>query len=262
MDLPKNTFKAQLASGDVTFGLWCGLGNSITAEICACAGYDWLLLDAEHAPLETGTLLHSLQAIAAYPSAPIVRPLSDDPAGLKRLLDIGAQSFLIPMVHDADQAARIVQSVRYPPEGVRGLGTSLARGARWNMVDDYIAKANSEICVAVQIESVEGLNNLEAITSTEGVDAVFIGPSDLGAALGFPGQASHPDVVAAVCQALSDIRALGKPAGVLAVTQELIDKYMAAGASFVGIGTDTGVLAKGVRALRNSLANKSADGDY
>lgn len=253
MKLPQNRFKAQLQQGQVSFGLWCGLGNATAAEICACAGFDWLLLDAEHAPLDTDTLLGNLRTIAAYQAAPVVRPISDHPDGLKRLLDMGVQSFLIPMVHTAEQAQAIVTAMRYPPQGTRGIGTSLARAARWNMVDNYIAEANDELCIVVQVESLAALDNLTAIATTDGIDALFVGPSDLGAAMGFPGQSGHPDVVAAVCDALASIRRCHKPAGVLATDPAMIRRYVEAGATFVGVGTDTGLLAKSAQTLLASL---------
>ncbi len=253
MKLPQNRFKAQLQQDRVSYGLWCGLGNATAAEICACAGFDWLLLDAEHAPLETDALLESLRTIAGYQAAPIVRPISDHPDGLKRLLDIGVQSLLIPMVHTAEQAQAIVTAARYPPKGTRGIGTSLARAARWNMVDNYIAEANDELCIVAQVESLAALHNLTAIASTEGVDGLFVGPSDLGAAMGFPGQSGHPEVIAAVCGAIAAIRRCHKPAGVLATDPVMIKRYVDAGATFVGVGTDTGLLAKSAQTLLASL---------
>lgn len=257
MNLVKNTFKQQLNADTRTIGLWLGLPDQSAVEISAGAGFDWLLIDAEHAPWETRDLLTALQVIAAYPVAPIVRPLNDDPAQLKRLLDIGVQSFLIPMVHSAEQATKIISTVRYPPRGVRGLGTSLARAARWNRVEAYIDQANDEICIIVQIESVEGLENIEAIANVDGVDAIFIGPSDLGAALGFPGQPTHPDVVIAVEEAIHVITKLGKPAGVLAPARAQFDIYAKAGATFIGVGTDTGVLASGTKVLADTFQGRS-----
>lgn len=246
----KNKFKAALQDrARVTYGLWAGLGDNIAAEICACAGFDWLLLDGEHGPLDARHVLSCLQAIAPYPTNAIFRPLNDDPALLKRMLDVGVQSFLIPMVNSPDQARDIVRAVRYPPDGIRGLGTSLARAARWNLANNYVQLANDEICTIVQIETSQALSVLPEIAAVEGVDAVFIGPSDLGASIGYPGQPSHPDVVKTVCDAIEQVRAIGKPAGVLAVSPDLVSQYIEVGASFVGIGTDTGILAKGAKNL-------------
>lgn len=268
MDVPRNRFKqALLETEDVTYGLWAGLGDNIAAEICACAGFDWLLLDGEHGVLELRQTLSCLQAVAPYPTSAIVRPRNDDPALLKQVLDVGAQSVLVPMVNSAEQAKRIVEAVRYPPEGIRGLGTSLARAARWNMVPDYVARANEEICVIVQIETREALQALPDIVSVDGVDAVFVGPSDLGASLGYPGTASHETVVQTVKDTLGRIWAAGKPAGVLAVDPDLVREYIDAGARFVGVGTDTGLLAKGAARLAASFKSETAmsageKGDY
>jgi len=209
MDGLTNRFKARLHQGDEMQGLWFGLANPIAAEICAQSAFDWLMIDAEHSPLSDKDILSCLQAIAPYDICPIVRPVSGDKTVLKRLCDVGVQTFLVPMIDDA-----------YPPSGTRGLGTSMARAARWNMMPDYFARANDEMCVILQIETVAGLGNLTHIATVDGVDAVFIGPSDLGAALGYPGAPSHPDVVAAVSQAIRDVRACGKPVGVLAVTSD------------------------------------------
>ena len=263
IDRLTNKFKARLMTGDDMLGLWFGLANNVAAEICAQSGFDWLLIDAEHSPLSDRDIISCLQAVAPYEVAPIVRPVSGDKNVLKRLCDVGVQTFLVPMIDDAKQAEAGVSAVQYPPTGTRGLGTSMARAARWNMAPNYFERANDEMCVILQIETKAGLKNLKKIAKVEGVNAVFIGPSDLGAALGYPGQPNHPGVVAAVSQAIRDVRACGKPAGVLAVTSELVDTYKEAGASFVGVGSDCGVLAKGVQRLYESFASgKGGKGDY
>lgn len=263
-----NKFKTRLQAGDKMLGLWFGLANNMAAEICAQSGFDWLMIDAEHSPLSDKDVLSCLQAVAPYEINPIVRPVSGDKNVLKRLCDVGVQTFLVPMIDNADEAKAVVSTVRYPAPkgfkgGTRGLGTSMARAARWNMTPDYLTRANEQMCVVLQIETKAGLKNLNEIAAVEGVDAVFIGPSDLGAALGYPGQASHPEVVKTVCQALKDICACGKPAGVLAVTSELVEVYTEAGASFIGVGSDCGVLAKGVQRLYERFASgENAKGDY
>jgi len=263
MDSLTNNFKARLNKGDDMLGLWFGLANNVAAEICAQSGFDWMLIDAEHSPLTDSDVLSCLQAVAPYNINPIVRPLSADKSILKRLCDVGVQTFLVPMIDDAKQAADVIKSVHYPPSGTRGLGTSMARAARWNMTPDYFEKANDEICVILQIETKMGLKNLKDIAEVDGVDAVFIGPSDLGAALGYPGQSDHPEVVKTVSKAITQIRACKKPAGVLAVTSELVKTYKDAGATFVGVGSDCGVLAKGVQRLYESFASgETAKGDY
>ena len=247
MEMPKNNFKARLAEGGIQYGLWVSLADSVAAEITAGAGFDWILLDAEHSPNDIRSLLQQLQAVGGYPVSPIIRPVRGDVALIKQYLDIGAQSILVPMVETSEHAAEMVRAVRYPPAGVRGVAT--ARGSRWGRVEDYWAQANDQMCVIAQIESIAGLENLEAIAAVAGIDALFVGPSDLGAALGYLGQADRPAVKAAVTDALSRIRATGKAAGVLGVTPELAAEYAAAGATFVGVGTDTGLLANGTRAL-------------
>jgi 4-hydroxy-2-oxoheptanedioate aldolase len=242
--------------------------SSIAAEICAQSGFDWLLIDAEHSPLSDKDVLSCLQAVTPYKISPIVRPISGDKSVLKRLCDVGVQTFLVPMIDTPEEAQVVVNAVRYPTPGgqsggTRGLGTSMARAARWNTIPDYISLTNEQMCVVLQIETKAGLKNLKKIAAVEGVDAIFIGPSDLGAALGYPGQASHPEVVKVVSQALKDIRDSGKPAGVLAVTSDLVNIYTNAGASFIGVGSDCGVLAKGVQRLYENFASGvNAKGDY
>ncbi|MGI9285221.1 MAG: aldolase/citrate lyase family protein [Pseudomonadales bacterium] len=249
MEIPANRFKLALSKGSTQFGLWLGIPDNSVAEIAAGAGFDWLLIDHEHGAFELHNVLSHLQAIAPYSVAPIVRPVNDDPALLKKLLDIGVQSFLIPMVDTADQASELVQSVRYPPAGKRGLGTSMARAARWNQVPGYMHSANEEICLIIQVETVSAMVNLNAILTVEGVDGVFIGPSDLSASMGHIGNADHPEVVEAVTNGLRAIRAANKHAGVLCLDPALFDAYVDAGANFVGVGVDTLILSTGAASL-------------
>ena len=253
MDLPHNRFQRAMASGRPQYGLWLGLPDVSAAEIAAGAGFDWLLIDHEHAPFELADILAHLQVLAAYDVAAIVRPVDDNPSLLKKLLDIGVQSFLVPMVASAAQARAIVSSLHYPPRGNRGLGTSLARAARWNQVPGYLHKANDEICLLVQVESVTGLANLAEILAVEGVDGVFIGPSDLSADMGHVGDAGHPEVVAAVGAALETIAAAGKHAGVLCLDPTLVEHYLSRGAGFIGVGVDTVLLAHGAGELARAF---------
>jgi 4-hydroxy-2-oxoheptanedioate aldolase len=222
MDLPRNRFKQAMASGETRYGLWLGLPDNSVAEILAAAGFDWLLIDHEHAPFELADILSHLQVIAGYDVAPIVRPVDDNPALLKKLLDIGVQTFLVPMVETAQQAGAIVRALRYPPAGSRGLGTSLARAAGWGQVPGYLHKANEEICLLIQVETVTALANLPQILAVEGVDGVFIGPSDLSASMGHIGNPGHTDVVNAVSGSLRSIAAAGKYAGVLCLYPVLV----------------------------------------
>ncbi|WP_461536528.1 4-hydroxy-2-oxoheptanedioate aldolase [Spongorhabdus nitratireducens] len=247
MDLPQNRFKQKMTSGQPQFGLWLGLPDNSVAEIVAGAGYDWLLIDGEHAPFDLRTILAHLQAMAPYDVAPIVRPVQGDTALIKQLLDIGVQTLLVPMVEDAEQARGLVQAVRYPPQGIRGLGTSLARAARWNNVPGYLTQANDEICLIIQVETASAMDNLDEILAVEGVDGVFIGPSDLSASMGYIGDAGHPAVVEAITAGLEKIRAAGKYAGLLCLDPALAGQYIDSGANFVGAGVDTMILSQGVR---------------
>lgn len=210
MQLPINTFKERLALGEPQIGLWLGLANAYCSELAANAGFDWLLLDGEHAPNDLRGLLGQLQAIAPYPSQAVVRPPIGDTALIKQLLDIGAQTLLVPMVDSPGQAAELVRAMRYPPHGVRGVGSALARASRWNSIPDYLHNADEQMCLLVQIENVEGLANLDAIAAVEGVDGVFIGPMDLSASMGYRGDPGHPDVQSAIEDAITRIKQIGR----------------------------------------------------
>jgi 4-hydroxy-2-oxoheptanedioate aldolase len=249
MKLPVNHFKRRLALGEVQYGLWLGLPDATSAEICAGAGFDWLLIDSEHAPFDLQTILSALRAMAPHPSSAIVRPVVGDVNLIKQLLDIGAQTLLVPMIDTADQAELMARAVRYPPEGIRGLGSSLARAAQWNQIPGYLTKANSEICLLVQVETVKALENLDDILKVQGVDGVFIGPSDLSASMGYIGDAGHPEVVAAIDNAITRIRASGKAAGLLSMDPALSRHYIEQGATYVGVGVDTLLLSQGARRL-------------
>jgi len=236
------------------FGMWIAAGNAYTAEICAGSGLDWLMLDTEHVPNHVAAVLAQLQAVAAYPIEVLARPGSSDPVEIKRLLDIGVTNLIVPMVDSAAEAAAVVSATRYPPAGIRGVGSALARASRWNRISDYLTTADAGISVTVQVESAAGLDDLPAIASTEGVDAVFIGPADLAASLGHLGQPEHPDVVAAIERALSVIVASGKIAGVNAFNESVARRYVAAGARFVLVGADVTLLANGSTALASTYA--------
>ena len=261
MDLPLNRFRRAMASGQTRYGLWLGLPDSTAAEIAAGAGFDWLLIDHEHAPFELADILAHLRAIAPYDVAPVVRPVDDNPSLLKKLLDIGVQTFLVPMVETAEQARAIVRALRYPPSGTRGLGTSLARAAGWGQVPGYLHQANDEICLLVQVETTAALANLASILAVDGVDGVFVGPSDLSASMGHVGDPGHSDVVAAVGGALADIAAAGKLAGVLCIDPALAENYRACGANFIGVGVDTLILAQGARRLAQSFKSGQVPAD-
>ena len=245
MQLPKNQFKAALASDKKLFGLWSVLSSNVVAEVIGDSGFDWILIDTEHTPNELPNVVMQMQAMATGTAAPIVRPAWNDAVLIKRLLDSGVQTLLIPFVQNADEAAAAVAATRYPPEGIRGV-TGSGRAARYGRVKTYLHDAVSELCVVVQIETAEALNKLEEIASVEGVDAVFIGPSDLSASMGHLGNPKHPDVQSAIKQGLTQLKALGKPSGILAFNPDDARRYMDWGAQFVAIGSDLSVLTKGL----------------
>ncbi|HBP0513119.1 TPA: 4-hydroxy-2-oxoheptanedioate aldolase [Pseudomonas aeruginosa] len=249
MDLPVNRFKQRLRSGEAQIGLWLGLADPYCAELAANAGFDWLLLDGEHAPNDLRSLLGQLQALAPYPGQPVIRPVQGDTALIKQLLDIGAQTLLVPMVDSAAQAEGLVRAVRYPPAGVRGVGSALARASRWNSVAEYLDHADEQMCLLVQVENLEGLANLDAIAAVEGVDGVFIGPADLSAAMGHRGNPGHPEVQTAIEDAIRRIRAVGKAAGILSADEALARRYLELGCAFVAVGVDTSLLMRSLREL-------------
>ena len=256
MPTPTNHFKAAIAAHQPQIGLWVSLGSPYSAEICAGAGFDWMLIDGEHGPNDTLTLLSQLQAVAPYPhSHPIARvPMGHGEVGemlIKQYLDIGVQTLLVPMVDNAEQAARIVRASRYPQNdgkgGIRGMGG--ARASAWGRRTEYYHEANAQICVLLQVESVQGLKNIDAIAATEGVDGVFIGPADLSAAMGYVGEPGHPEVQAAISDAIVRIRKAGKAAGILTPNEALARNYLEQGCSFVAVGLDTGLLVQATSAL-------------
>jgi 4-hydroxy-2-oxoheptanedioate aldolase len=253
MELPRNPFKQALRAGQPQIGLWVGMAQPYVAEMLATSGFDWLLLDGEHAPNDVRSLLGQLQAVAPYATHPIGRPVVGDTALIKQLLDIGAQTLLIPMVETAEQAKSLVAAMRYPPRGVRGVGSALARAARWGQVEGYLHRAEEELCLLVQVESVRGLDNLEAIAAVDGVDGVFFGPSDLAASMGLIGKSTDPSVQSAVEKGISIVRRAGKAAGLLTTELPLARKYVDQGALFVGIGIDTLLLTRAARDLAASF---------
>jgi 4-hydroxy-2-oxoheptanedioate aldolase len=250
METKMNTFKAALKSGErAQIGLWAGLGDPICAEICAGAGFDWLLLDGEHAPNDVRSILAQLQAVAPYPVHPIVRPVSGDVQLIKQLLDIGAQTLLVPMVESAEQAKLMVAAMRYPPAGIRGVGPALARASQWNRIANYVHQANDQMCLLVQVETRAGLENLDAIAAVEGVDGVFIGPADLSAALGHLGHPGHADVQHAIEDAIRRIRSAGRAAGILTTDEAQARHHLSLGCMFVAVGLDGNLLMRATQDL-------------
>jgi 4-hydroxy-2-oxoheptanedioate aldolase len=248
MDLPANRFKRALAEGRPQIGLWCTLSSPIAVEVVAGSGFDWLLLDTEHSPNELDMVLAQLQAAAAWPVHTVVRPAWNDMVLIKRLLDIGAQSLLLPYVQDAEEARRAVAYTRYPPEGKRGVA-GVTRASLYGRIPDYARRAHEELCVLVQVETRQALANIEAMAAVPGVDGIFVGPADLAADLGHPGEPKHPDVQAAIEQAITRIRQAGKAPGILFADEARARRYLELGALFVAVGVDTTILARQTEAL-------------
>lgn len=248
MELNRNAFKHALAQGRLQIGLWSSLCSNIAAEIVSDSGFDWILLDTEHSPNEIPGLLSQLQAVSLGTATPIVRAAWNDAVLFKRILDIGAQSLLVPFVQNPDEAQRAVAATRYPPAGIRGTATS-ARASRYGRVTDYLKKANAEICLLVQVETRDALDQIEAIAKVDGIDGVFIGPSDLAASLGHIGDQQHPVVQAAIQDAAKRLIAVGKPAGILTPNEDEARRYISWGYTFVAVGADVGLLTRGADAL-------------
>ncbi len=248
MNLPENAFKRALARGKPQIGLWSSLSSNYTVEVIAGAGFDWILLDTEHSPSDLENLLTQLQAAAAYPSHPVVRVAWNDMVTIKRVLDIGAQSLLVPYVSTAGEARNAVSFTRYPPAGARGVaGTT--RATRFGRIRDYASTAHQEICLLVQVETQQALDNLEAICGIDGIDGVFIGPADLHASLGHAGEIANPKVKPLIDDAIRRIRKCGKAPGILTPNEADARHWLECGALFVAVGADVGILARGAEAL-------------
>ena len=252
MQSPVNPFKQALKEKRSQIGLWVGLADHYSTEICAGAGFDWLLLDGEHAPNDLRTLLQQAQVVAGYPGTHAIArvPVGHGHAGtalIKQYLDLGIQTLLVPMVDTAEQAAQLVRATRYPSDGIRGMGG--ARASRWGRYPNYAKEANAQVCLLVQAETREALSNLEAIAATDGVDGIFIGPADLSASLGHVGNAGHPEVRAAIDDAIGRIVRAGKAAGILTTDDELARHYLGLGATFVAVGLDNNLLARATSQL-------------
>ncbi|MDT5335239.1 MAG: 4-hydroxy-2-oxoheptanedioate aldolase [Mycobacterium sp.] len=245
-----NRWTQRIGSGPPRFGMWLATGSSYVTEVCAGSGIDWVLLDQEHAPNDLRTTLEQLQVLAGYPEVDVVvRPPVSDPVLIKQLLDIGAQNIIVPMIDGPSEASAAASMIRYPPNGIRGVGSALARASRWNRISDYLVTADASVSLTVQVESLAGLEHLSDIADVDGVDAVFIGPADLAASMGKLGQPEHPEVVSTIENALSTIVEHGKSAGVNAFNEAIAHRYLRAGASFVLVGADVALLARGAEAL-------------
>ncbi|OUS92832.1 HpcH/HpaI aldolase/citrate lyase family protein [Rhodococcus sp. NCIMB 12038] len=248
MRTPVNEFKRRLSGDQPLIGFWLTLGDTVSAEVCAGAGFDWVVIDGEHGPYDARSVLPVLQAMGGYPDcAPVVRVPTGEPWLLKQYLDAGAPTVLVPMVDTAAQARTVVDACRYPPQGSRGVGG--ARASRWGRYPDYLKEANDEVCVLIQVETAEALDNLEEILDVEGIDGVFVGAADLAASLGHPGYAAHPEVQSAIRTALALIEKKGLPSGTLATVEETAHAYVEAGVRFVAVGIDAHLLARHTSAL-------------
>ena len=263
-----NPFKQALAERRAQIGLWLGLADPYSAELCAGAGFDWLLIDGEHAPNDLRSILGQLQAIAPYGSHPIARiPVGHGHIGttlIKLYLDLGVQTLLVPMVDTPEQAADLVRAMRYPPDGIRGMAG--ARASNWGRNPSYVHDANAQVCLLVQAETETSLRHLDAIAATEGVDGVFIGPADLSASMGHVGNPGHPQVQAAIADAIARIVKAGKAAGILTTDEALAHHYLELGATFVAVGLDTNLLVQTTSALaarfKSALSAPSASQAY
>jgi 4-hydroxy-2-oxoheptanedioate aldolase len=253
-----NAFKTALKVRRAQIGLWLSMADPYLAEAGASTGFDWVLVDGEHAPNDLRSTLGALQAVAPYRSHPVVRAVNGDPHRIKQLLDIGAHTLLIPMVDTAEQARQIVAATQYPPRGIRGVGSAVGRASRWSARTDYLDVADDEVCLLVQAETVTALRNLPAICEVEGVDGVFIGPADLAASMGHRGKPGHPEVQGAIEKAMKTIVASGKAAGTLTSDPALARRYLDLGCTFVAVGVDILLFANAARKLAAQFIEPAA----
>ena len=261
MAAPRNAFKAALREGRFQLGLWLALGSPYAAEILSGSGYDWLLIDGEHGPNDMPLIGAQIGALRNSPTHPMVRPPMGEAWLLKQLLDQGAQTFLVPMVESAAQAQALVRAVRYPPHGIRGVGAGLGRASDFNRVPDYLTTANDQICLIVQVESRAGLAAVDEIAAVEGVDGIFIGPSDLAADMGFLGNSGAPEVLAAITHVFERTKARGKARGIMTVSLPQAEVYRDLGADFMAIGTDVNCLVSAVDGLRRRFQGEESTGE-
>lgn len=244
----KNPFKSALAEGRMQYGCWSGFADPFAIEVLGTAGFDWIVIDGEHAANDVRSIMAQLQALEASDSHPVVRvPVGEDWI-IKQALDVGAQTVLVPMVESAEHAAQLARAMRYPPEGVRGVGAIMARASRFGAIDDYVQTANQEICLLIQVESQKGVDALDDILQIEGIDGIFIGPADLAADLGHPGNAAHEDVRAVIKDCLGRIAASDKAAGILSPVDAVAAEYRDWGAQFLAVGLDVTLFAQAARA--------------
>jgi 4-hydroxy-2-oxoheptanedioate aldolase len=248
MELPANHFKRAIKAGHLQIGLWCSLSSNVAVEVVAGSGFDWLLLDTEHAPNELPMVYSQLQASSEGTAHPIVRPPSNDAVTLKRFLDAGVQTFLVPYVQTAEEAERAVAATRYPPRGARGFAAT-SRASRFGRIKNYHIRCEQELCVLVQVETQLGIDNIAAIAKVDGIDGIFIGPGDLSASLGYLGEPGHPAVQAVIESAIERIKSCGNVPGILAGDEKMARRYIDLGCLFTAVGADVSILARGSEQL-------------
>ncbi len=258
MPAPINKLKAALADGQRQMGLWISMAHPTSAEIASRSGFDWCLIDGEHAPNDIPLILAQVRAMGNGAATPVVRVPVGDERLIKQVLDLGVQSLLVPMIDTPEAAARMVRAVRYPPHGIRGVGAAMARAGDFGGYENYVGTANDQICLFVQAESRKALENIDAIAATDGIDGVFIGPADLSADMGYPGNLNAPEVFAAISDAFERIAAAGKAIGILAFDEASVTAYVDLGARFVGVGGDVSILARGIRDAARLAASLKA----
>ena len=256
MPAPKNPFKEALAKGERQIGCWMSFADGQIAEIMGTCGFDWLVIDGEHAPNDIRSIRDQLIALTASPSHPVVRVPVGETWMIKQVLDAGAQTVLVPIVESADQARELVRACHYPPKGVRGVGATAARATMFGSVSEYIQTADQEVCLLVQVENRAGIDALDEILQVEGIDGVFIGPADLSTDMGHQGNSAHPEVRAAIADAITRIKAAGIAPGILGVSEEATQAYLDMGAQFLAVGIDVLVLAQNSRALSQTWKSK------
>lgn len=257
MPAPVNPFKQALNAGETVFGCWLGLADPFSAELMGTAGFDWLVIDSEHAPNDLRSILTQLQVLEASPSHAVVRVTVGETYMIKQALDAGAQTILVPMVDSADQARQLVRDVTYPPHGDRGVGYALTRAARFSQTADYGTTADAQTCLLVQVENRKGIAALDDILAVDGIDGVFIGPADLAADMGHMGNPLHADVQSVIMDALRRIRAAGKAPGILSTNDKMTHEALDAGAQFVAVGADVLLLSHSAQALAKKWKSQS-----
>lgn len=255
--MQENKFKKLIKESNPLFGVWNGLADAYVAEILAGSGFDWILIDGEHAPFDLRTILAQLQTLNQFDVPVLVRPHNGDVDYIKQLLEIGVQNLLVPMVETAEQAELLYKAMQYAPVGIRGVGTALSRAAQWNRTNNYFKDAGEQMCLIVQVENTKGVENLDEILKVAGVDGVFIGPADLAASMGYIGQADRVEVKTVVEESLKKIRAAGKMAGVMAIAKPLADHYVACGANMVAVAVDTLLLANAAKQVVLNYTNEN-----